>query len=65
MNKLVREILILFVIIVFANMMSEIGEEQKIYLTKPLKFFGGAFISSIIGGFIMYKINTLFKNNRS
>jgi Cu/Ag efflux pump CusA len=65
MNRLLKEIVFMFLLIVFSNMITEIGEEQKVYLTKPLKFFGGAFVLSIIGGYLSYRINTLFKSNRS
>lgn len=65
MNRLLKEIVFIFLLIVFSNMITEIGEEQKVNLTKPLKFFGGTFVLSIIAGYLSYKINTLFKNNRS
>jgi hypothetical protein len=56
MKKIIKEILILFIIIVLTNMLIEIGDEQKSYLTKPLRFFGSAVVISIIAGYVTYRI---------
>ena len=53
MNNLLKEILTLFVVVVLSNVLVELGEEEKKFLVKPVRFFGGAIILSIIGGFFM------------
>lgn len=58
MNKIVKEIILLFIVVVFANMVVEFGEEEKSYLTNPVKFFGVALGVSIIGGFINHWVKS-------
>lgn len=54
MNNLLKEIIMLFVTIVLSNVLVEFAAEEKgNFLTEPFKFFGIAFILSIIGGFIL------------
>jgi hypothetical protein len=52
MSSLIKEIIINFVIIVFANVIVELGDEEKNFLVNPVGFFGAALIVSIIGGYI-------------
>ena len=53
MNNLLKEIIILFFIVVFSNVLVELGEEEKNFMVKPIRFFGTALIVSIAGGFII------------
>ncbi len=52
MNNLLKEIVRLFFVVVFSNVIVELGEEEKNFMVKPIRFFGTAVIISIIGGLI-------------
>tara|TARA_R110000737_G_scaffold303303_1_gene310487 strand:+ start:987 stop:1187 length:201 start_codon:yes stop_codon:yes gene_type:complete len=51
MNNLLKEITILFIIIVFSNVLvTFVG--CKDVMANPIRFFGVAIVISIIGGFV-------------
>lgn len=53
MRNLIKEIISIFVIIVIVHLILELGEEQKSFFDKQVRFFGVAIIMSIIGGFLV------------
>jgi len=61
MKALLKEILFIFCIVVFANIIVDLGEEEQRFLVKPVKFFGLAVLLSTVGGLLMYWI----KNRKS
>lgn len=61
MNPLLREIILVFVIIVFSNVIVDIRKEQKAYLVNPIRFFSSAIILSVIGGYV---INWIHRNSK-
>lgn len=61
MNSVIREIIVMFLIIVATNILLEIGEAEKSYLTRPIRFWGGSVIISIVGGYFINKVNKYAK----
>ena len=64
MSSLIKEIITLFIIIIFSNVIVELGEDEKIFMVKPFRFFGTALILSIIGGFIINRIHNSIKEKK-
>lgn len=65
MKKIGKEILWLFGITVFSNVIVEVGEEEKNYMTNPIRFFGVSIVMSIIGGYLWVKIRERLSENDS
>lgn len=57
MNKLLREILTLFIVVVLSNILVEFIDKKEFHLENPVKFFCIALIVSIIGGFIKHRLS--------
>jgi len=55
----------MFIVVVISNLIVDIGEEEKTYLTKPIRFFSGAILVSVIGGYGMNWINNYSKRKQS
>ncbi|MFT4535641.1 MAG: glycerol uptake facilitator-like aquaporin [Saprospiraceae bacterium] len=51
MNNLLKEIMVLFIIIVFSNVLVSFAGCKDV-LANPIRFFGAAIVISIIGGFV-------------
>ena len=64
MNNLSKEIIVAFFVIVFSNVLLELGEEQKSFMVKPISFFGKALILSIIVGLITNWIQNRAKEKK-
>ena len=56
MNGLMKNILWMFVLIVFSNVILQIGEGEQYYLKRPFRFMGISLILSLIGGYIWFQI---------
>ncbi len=56
MNRLMKNILWMFVLIVFCNVILQVEEEEQYYMTRPFKFIGISLILSLIGGYVWFQI---------
>lgn len=63
MKNYFKEVIVLFLIVVFSNVLVEIGEEEKNYMVRPLRFFGAAIVLSLIGGYVINWINNRFNGS--
>lgn len=64
MSSLIKEIITLFIIIIFSNVIVELGEEEKNFMVKPFRFFGTALMLSFIGGFIINRVKSRKKEKK-
>lgn len=56
MKEIFKEFLFVFTIVVFVNIILDLGEEEFRFFAKPVKFFGLAILLSVIGGSIVHWI---------
>lgn len=63
MNRTIKDIIFLFVIIIFSNSIGELMTDSDLSLLKnPFKFLGIAVLLSIIGGIILNWVKKYSKN---
>jgi len=53
MKRLIVQIVRVFLIVVFSNLIVDWADRDGQFLEEPLKFFGVAVVMSIIGGFLL------------
>jgi hypothetical protein len=58
MKQIIKEILLLFILVIFSNIIVEFIAEGTILIKNPIKFFGVALGVSIIGGFITHWVKS-------
>ena len=63
MNNVRKEILRLFLLVVSVNLVVEWGVEGSHFAIRPIRFFGGAVIVSIIGGYLIHWVKTVGAEN--
>lgn len=56
MNRLLKNILWMFVLIVFSNVLLGITEVEPNYLIEPIRFLGISLILSLIGGYVWFQV---------
>lgn len=57
MRSLIIQIVSVFLIIVFSNLIVDWADQDGQFLEEPLKFFGVAIVMSIVGGVLLDRIN--------
>ena len=57
MSNLLKRVFTIFMTIVFVQIAFEVGEEEKSFIVSPFKFFGIAFVLSIVSGLISHWID--------
>lgn len=56
MNRLLKNILWMFLLIVFSNVLLGITEAEPNYLIEPIRFLGISLILSLIGGYVWFQV---------
>ena len=68
MNKILQEIIFLFVVIIFSNILVDYalgGDQPLIFMDKPFLFFGISIIMSIIGGSFIYWVKNRQRQDKN